>query len=192
MTPGPDDRGWFHVIVTAYGAWLPGDPRGFRTRHHREHVEGDYKNPPPPGLYDGLFARSKGLLKQGPVWFPPFWRPVIGGGLRDRLEQEGAQVLCVAVGWQHAHALAKMPPPPIPRYWVGLAKRHVTFRLHDLGWRGEVWGKRGKNVPVRDRKHQLNVFRYILRHAEQGAWVWDFRTRAGQPGQDGRDGQAPG
>jgi hypothetical protein len=29
-----------------YGTWLPGDPKGFRTRHHREHIEGDYKKPP--------------------------------------------------------------------------------------------------------------------------------------------------
>jgi hypothetical protein len=45
----PDDPSfaWFHAIITTYGAWLDGDARGFRTRHHREHVEGDYKNPPP-------------------------------------------------------------------------------------------------------------------------------------------------
>lgn len=186
----PDEPRWFHTIVTTYGAWLPGDPRGFRTRHHREHVEGDYKNPPPPGLYDGLLARSRGLLKQPPVFFPPVWRPLIGGAFRDRLEQEGAQVLCVAVAGQHVHALAKMPPPPVPRYWVGCGKKHVTFRLHALGWQGVVWGKRGKNVPIRDRRHQLNVFRYILRHTREGAWVWDFRTREAERGRDGQDGRA--
>jgi hypothetical protein len=40
-------RDWYHVTGSTYGAWLPGDPRGFRTRHHRQHVEGDYKDPPP-------------------------------------------------------------------------------------------------------------------------------------------------
>lgn len=178
---GRDEPRWFHVVVTAYGAWLPGDPRGFRTRHHRQHVEGDYKNPPPKGLYDERLARSRELLKQEPAVFSRLWRPIIGQGLRDRLEQEGALVLCVSVSGQHAHVLAKMPPPPIPRHWVGLAKRHVTFTLHALGYQGEVWGKRGKNVPVRDRAHQLNVFRYVLRHVEQGAWVWDFRERTPKP-----------
>jgi hypothetical protein len=33
---------WYHVIISTYGGWLHGDPRGFRTRHHRAHVEGDY------------------------------------------------------------------------------------------------------------------------------------------------------
>ncbi len=45
---------WFHRIGSAYGPWLPGDSRGWRSRHHREHVDGDCKNPPPPGMYDGL------------------------------------------------------------------------------------------------------------------------------------------
>jgi hypothetical protein len=26
-----------------------------------------------------------------------------------------------------------------------------------------------------DRQHQVNVFRYIRRHARKGAWVWTFR-----------------
>ena len=47
----PEDFSWYHVVLTTYGAWLPGDPRGFRTRHHREHVPGDYKAPPPVGMF---------------------------------------------------------------------------------------------------------------------------------------------
>src|SRR5437762_2019166 len=105
-----DTPRWFHVTAHTYGAWLYGDPRGFRTRHHREHVEGDYRNPPPPGTHDEGFARSKELLKQDPVVLPTEWRSIVGEGLRDRLKQEGAQVLCVSVSGQHAHLLAKMPP----------------------------------------------------------------------------------
>ena len=54
---------WFHCTVHTYGAWLHGSARGFRTRHHREHIEGDYKNPPPQGMYDDKLQRSKELLK---------------------------------------------------------------------------------------------------------------------------------
>jgi len=39
---------WFHIILIAYAEWLNGDRLGFRTHHHREHVEGDYKNPLSP------------------------------------------------------------------------------------------------------------------------------------------------
>jgi hypothetical protein len=168
MEPSPR---WFHVIVSTYGSWLPGDPRGFRTRHHREHVEGDYKNPPTPGIYDDRHARSRHLLKQPPVVFPAAVRPVVGVALHERLVQEGAEVICLSVGGQHAHVQARMPPAATD-HWVGLAKRHVTFVLRDRGWEGRVWGKRGKVTPIRDRPHQENVFHYIRRHAWEGAWVW--------------------
>src|SRR5947209_1153828 len=176
-----DERRWFHLIVTTYGAWLYGDPRGFRTRHHREHVEGDYKNPPPPGKYADKEARSRRLLKQPPVVIPAEWRQKIGEPLRDKLRTLGAMVLCVSVSGQHAHLLAKMPPGRIPRKWVGQAKKHAKFLANEAGWTGKLWAVGSKPEPVNDRKHQLNVFNYILRHAEQGAWVWDFRTEQQPP-----------
>src|SRR6266571_4906356 len=69
MSDGPW-HGWYHVMGHTYGSWLYGDPRGFRTRHHREHVEGDYKNPPPPGSYENLEQCSRASLKQAPVVIP--------------------------------------------------------------------------------------------------------------------------
>src|SRR5687768_3104336 len=177
-TDGPpqgEEFAWYHITVSTYGAWLPGDPRGFRTRHHREHVEGDYKNPPPAGKYRSQCERSKRLLKQPPVIIPADLRSVVGASLRDKLTTFGAWVLCLSVGGQHVHLLAKMPPGPVPRRWVGLAKRQATFALKDRGWVGKLWAIRGKVTPIRDRAHQENTFRYILAHAREGAWVWDFQ-----------------
>ena len=42
-------NGWYHVTANTYGTWLRGDPRGWRERHHRKHVEGDYQTRPVPG-----------------------------------------------------------------------------------------------------------------------------------------------
>ena len=39
---------WYHCVGSTYGSWLRGDPRGFSTFRHREHVEGDYRSPPIP------------------------------------------------------------------------------------------------------------------------------------------------
>src|SRR5438067_13048428 len=58
---------WYHITIHVYGSWLRGDPRGWRSRHHREHVDGDYKNPPPKGKYDNLYELSKALMKRDPV-----------------------------------------------------------------------------------------------------------------------------
>jgi hypothetical protein len=166
-----DNSRWFHLILTTYGSWLYGDHRGFRTRHHREHVEGDYKNPPPPGLYEAREERSRRSLKQPPVVLAPASREVVGRALKERLQGLGALVVCLAVAKRHAHVLVKMPREQV-RSWGGAAKRHAWFELRKHGWQGKLWGKRGRGVPVRDRAHQLNVYRYILAHAAQGAWTW--------------------
>lgn len=177
MCGSPDMEGmWFHFVETVYGAWLYGDARGFRTRHHREHIEGDYRNPPPPEKYAQKLERSLESLKQPPVVLTPEWRPVMGTAIRDKLQDLGAFVLCLAQGGQHLHALAKLPPGTDARIWMGLAKKHSWFEARDRGWKGKLWGKRGKELPVRTRSHQVNVYRYILKHAAQGAWVWVWKN----------------
>jgi len=171
-----DFRQWFHVILTVYGAWLSGDRRGFRSRHHREHIEGDYKNPPPPGKYATYERFSRRALKQEPVSLARDLRPTLGMALVEKLERNGALVVCVGVAAQHVHILTKMLPG-MQRAWPGHAKRHAWFVLRDHGWSGKLWGKRGKAIPIRDRRHQLNVYGYIMRHAAQGAWVWSILER---------------
>jgi hypothetical protein len=172
---------WFHITVHTYAAWLYGDARGFRTRHHREHVEGDYKNPPPAGKYAKELDASKKLMTQEAVSLDPEWRKIVGAALRDKLMALGAQVLCVSMGSTHAHILAKMPPGPTPRLWVGRAKAKASLVAKDHGWSGKLWGVRSKITPIRNRQHQLNTFGYILAHVDEGAWVWDFRD-ASDPG----------
>jgi hypothetical protein len=175
-----DNWYWYHFIATTYGAWLYGDSRGFRTRHHREHVEGDYKNPPPPGKYAEQERRSRESMPEDPVVLPVELRPVVGMAILERLRGLGAQVLVLSVSGQHIHGLARMPFGQ-PRRWLGLAKRHVWFVLRDHGWRGKLWGKRSKAIPIKDRPHQVNTFNYILRHVRQGAWIWSFRQEKQEP-----------
>ncbi|HEY1376116.1 MAG TPA: hypothetical protein VGF55_04950, partial [Gemmataceae bacterium] len=135
---------------------------------------GDYKSPPPPGQYADRERRSRESLKRPAVVFSREQRELVGMALRDKLQQIGAFVLCISVGGQHVHVLAKLPPG-VARAWMGKAKRHTWFELRDrCGWTAQMWGKRGKELPVRDRAHQLNVYGYILDHAKEGAWVWTW------------------
>src|SRR5258708_6579062 len=65
MPPWDD---WYHCMGNTYGTWLPGDHRGFRTRHRKRDVPYDYKHPPPRELYADLYKRSKELMKRAPVY----------------------------------------------------------------------------------------------------------------------------
>jgi hypothetical protein len=85
---------------------------------------------------------------------------------------EGAFVMCLAQAGQHLHLLAKLPPGANPRLGMGLGKKHSFFEAKDRGWKGKLWAKRGKELKIRDRRHQLNVYHYILGHEQEGAWIW--------------------
>src|SRR5436190_1293558 len=105
MSPWND---WYHCTLHTYGAWLRGDPRGWRSRNHREHVEGDYKHPPPRGIYDKQLQRSKDLMKRDPVEInhERIIRFVLAC-LLERLEEFQIPVAIGAFDGIHAHVLAQ-------------------------------------------------------------------------------------
>lgn len=183
-------NGWYHCMTNTYGTWLPGDPRGFRTRKHREHVQGDYKSPPPKGPYDDRHAHAKELLKRNPVVLSVEAREMAADAIRHALvDVHHIKVLAIAVGATHIHLLARFPAKQRPtdsirglrasdpvRHFVDIAKKESARQLSKAGLAepGGVWSKRGKIVPLKDRQHQLNVYRYIIGHKREGAVVWRF------------------
>lgn len=171
-------NGWYHVSSSTYGTWLRGDPRGWRARLHRAHVEGDYKNPPPQGTYDQLYQRSRRLLKKPPVRLDRVQRRIAAEAMVDRLRELGAEVIAASVDTVHYHILARFPDGRV-RQRVGLAKKHAWHLLHDRGMTGRAWAKRCHALPIADRQHQVNVYHYIASHAAQGACVWTFRDGVG-------------
>jgi hypothetical protein len=165
---------WYHCNGNTYGTWLRGDPRGFRERHHRRHVEGDYKNPPAPGTYERVLARSQQLLKRDPVHLDPGQQRAAAEALVTKLVDDGIQVLALTVDDHHFHLLARFPDHK-PRHWIGRAKMHAAMLLRDHGLKGGVWARSFRALPVNDRAHQVNVFRYIVGHRQRSAIVWTFR-----------------
>jgi hypothetical protein len=103
-------RNWYHCMGNTYGTWLPGDSRGFRARHHREHVEGDYKFPPPPGVYEAWLARSRSLMPRGAVMIPAALRPLACRLFGDALLFHGVELVELSMGGIHWHLLARFVP----------------------------------------------------------------------------------
>jgi hypothetical protein len=167
-------NGWYHVNGNTYGTWLPGDPRGWRERWHRRHVEGDYKDPPPAGIHEDLHERSRSLLAGEAVRLNRRQRRVALEGIVEKLLERGIEVLGASVDAIHYHILARFADDRV-RGPVGLAKKNASFLLGEHGLPGTVWARKCRALPVADRAHQLNVYRYILAHANKGACVWTFR-----------------
>lgn len=167
-------NGWYHVTVGTYGTWLPGDERGWRARHHRQHVDGDYKNPPAEGAYDRLRASSQSRLKSAPVVLTPDHRRVIGQAMVEGLARQNVEALCLSMGGEHCHLLARLDYSEI-RKIVGRAKLHAYHAVSAEVDRRRIWAKRSRALAITDRQHQKNVYNYILKHREDGAWVWSHR-----------------
>ncbi|MCC6909856.1 MAG: hypothetical protein IT430_18125 [Phycisphaerales bacterium] len=189
---------WYHCMGHTYGSWLRGDERGWRARHHREHVDGDYRRPPAAEAFASQRRLSRALLKRPPVVLSPAQREAACAAMGEKLIALDAQVVELCVGATHFHVLVRfanwqspgMAIPglcranslqdgrdPVPRHVMGMAKKHAAFALRDCGIVGGAWATRSKMEPVRSRAHQLEVVAYIRRHADEGAAIWSKLQR---------------
>lgn len=176
---------WFHCTGSTKGTWLRGDPRGWRARHHREHCEGDYKNPPPPGAYRELYELSKRLTKRKIV-LTPGQREFLCRAMAESLLYREVELIDLCIGAKHWHVLARFKSLDWrarpkeknrdPRHLMGLAKKRSARALSKAGLidEGGVWAVRCRPLPIRDRSHQLNVAKYIPDHKKKGAAVWSL------------------
>ena len=168
---------WYHCMGHTYGTWLPGDPRGFRTRHHREHVEGDYKNPPPKGMYIARHARAKVIMTREPVYLSIEQRVLIVRLLVESLQRRDIEVIVACVTDAHFHILARFHSHN-SRHVIGVAKKESSHYARQSGAAtlGGLWAVRTKSRPINSREHQLNTARYIFDHRHQGGAVWYKQT----------------
>ncbi len=177
-------RDWYHCIGNTYGIWLPGDPRGWRTREHRQHVDGDYKNPPPRGKYDKLHEHAQKLMQRDAVTLREDQQQIVLDVLTESLAFNEVPCVVISVSPTHAHVLArfvrgrrtsggKVIADP-PRHYFGIARKRASRRLSENGSipPGGLWSKRTTIVPITDRSHFENVVDYIQRHIQERAVIW--------------------
>ncbi|HAI11596.1 MAG TPA: hypothetical protein DCM28_07815 [Phycisphaerales bacterium] len=182
---------YYHCVGSTYGTWLRGDPRGFRTQRHMQHVDGDYKQPP-PDIYKPLFEYNKKNLKYPPVKLSQDQQRILCRAIVGSLQDDNALPVVLAIAVNHFHLLARftqMSPEliakhkshlladerdPSPRFYLGRARQVASFALaqQNLKPPSAVWASRPTCKPVRSREHQLAVARYIKAHVREGAAVW--------------------
>jgi len=173
---------WYHVMCNTYGTWLRGDPRGWRERHHRRHVEGDYKHPPGPGTWEATFAYSKSLMPRPPVALNENLAGIAIHAIVDCLLNDHVQVMVAALDDHHLHLVGKFPDHQ-PRVRLGWAKLAATRSVKswlenhpqpdlELATGEGLWGKRSAIRPIKGRAHQLRAIDYVADHEDEGATVW--------------------
>ena len=167
----PPWRDWYHVTGNTYGAWLPGDDRGWRTRHARTQPGAD-KAIPDFGR-DRLQKHVRERLRREPVILNPAARDLARETILSALLFHSIEVVVIVVTAVHFHILGRFPDQK-PRHWAGIAKKESARALSRdaLVLPGGTWAVRTHCNPISDRSHQMQVVRYILDHAAKGGAIW--------------------
>ncbi|MCE9529856.1 MAG: transposase, partial [Planctomycetes bacterium] len=163
----------WHIILSTWNSWLPGDVRGFRSSEHKIHSSGDYKNPPPVEEHAAL-RRYHDDRAGETILIPDECKQVAGEAIIEKLTKKKFRVLAVAVSTTHAHMLVELPTDIRKvRAIAGQCKTASSHAIRDQ-IPGRVWAGGGKPIRIDDPEHQRNVFYYILN--QENAWIWRFNA----------------
>jgi len=164
---------WVHAICNTRGSWLPGDPRGFRSRHHRIHNSGDYRTPPPAGEHHGLY-RSAQSRAAPMIRLSQQEQVIVANAFAAKLTAMDLMPSTLAIDEIHMHCLVRVGTCDA-KVLIGRAKQHASHAVHSLR-PGRIWSQGCHVVRVRDASHWESVRRYILDHAHKGALVLDMNS----------------
>jgi len=164
---------WRHLTFGTHNSWLPGDPRGFRDRHHKLHSSGDHRNPPPAGEYAKLNEHARQISGR-PVLLEQAHRQIVLRSIYEKLHQLDHRCVVAACCAMHVHVLVELPDdlPEIKKI-TGKLKRSASTAIRDQ-MPGRIWARGGNYEPVKNKAHQRAVYQYILRHRK--AWVWSYKS----------------
>ena|ERR1022692_4417093 len=166
-----DGMQWWHVIISTHNSWLPGDKRGFRSRDHKIHSSGDYKNPPPIEEHAGLRSFHE-QRSDGPTIIPTHLHETVGRAIVAKLTKGNYRILALSVSTTHSHMLVELPDGlEEARRIVGQCKSASSHAIR-AELPGRVWAFRGSCKRIKEREHHSNVYGYILN--QKDAWIWDF------------------
>ena len=196
----PPWDGWYHCMGNTYGTWLRGDERGWRARHHREHVDGDYKHRPPAGKYEAQKQQSLTTMKRPPVRLTAQQRRIVCDALVEKLLRDEVEVAACVVTATHFHLVARFPNykrpgmampglspgntakrgaasvDPAPRHYLGRAKKHASHILRAAGLTaaGCLRATPSELLPIDSQSHhQKLITRYLPDHApHEDAALW--------------------
>lgn len=188
---------WYHAIFSAYGYWLPNDPRGswsnfvyawelFRFGGPATKVteKRSYAHDP----HDAGFRRAtKECLKYRPARFDASCRDSIAGGFVSACNEFGLCIHACAIGFDHVHlVVARNADRPVEQI-VAVLKSRATRQMkqdytHPMLSYPDCptpWSKSCWKVFINDERQLHSAIAYVTRHPEKEGLApqrWSFIT----------------
>ncbi len=158
-------------MIGTYCSWLPGDERGFRSKHHKIHSSGDYKHPPPPDEHAGLGTYHRGRHPKH-VEIPYAYREQVAQTIAQTLRDLGFVVLIVSVSAKHGHLLAELPVDLSTFNQVIGKCKNKSSRMLKSVLPGRVWARGDKHILVTSRMQRKRTYLYLRDDQGPGAKCW--------------------
>jgi len=157
------DRHWL-LSWTTYGAWLPGDRRGFVSEVRDDGVKALHNTPHTPCDADmpALQAYAASIMTAGAVRLDVAQARAVAEQLRETAAHRGWRLLALAVMANHVHVMVGVLGDPDPEKLLGDFKAWATRRLN-AGWgrRERWWTQSGSRRPKRTAESVRRAVEYV-------------------------------
>lgn len=161
----------YHLIFTAYGWWLPNDPRGSSSHEIRvEHVDalgahhyGRKRVQPLPRELRAFYDNAQKVLKHERLPFEESDRQMIAEAFDDTIRQRGYTCYAAAIMPDHIHLLIRKHRDQA-EVMLETLQEHSRLCLRERHVRGPehpVWGGPGWKVFQFHREDVIRTIRYI-------------------------------
>jgi hypothetical protein len=181
---------WYHLILTAYGFWLPNDPRGswsdfvgaWELYKFGKATKTSKKRSLAHDPHDADLRRAtKRALKYPPVRFDDAQRSAIGAGFGNAIEEARYVVHAGCIGHDHAHLVVERHArriEDVARHLKSKATMALSrANLHPLAGKHTPWFEGEWNVFINDVDQLRAAIAYVERHPEKEGlprqlWSW--------------------
>lgn len=171
----------YHVVITAYGFWLPNDPRGswsdfvgsWELFHFGPATKIDTRQSVADVSHDYQARKlAKQELKYPLVCFDGYQARAIGDGFAQAVEESQYQIYACAILPEHSHLVVGRHDRKIEKIVAHLKSkatfslqkenRHPLFNFQDRHGRvPSPWAEKGWNVYLNTEKDIERAIRYV-------------------------------
>jgi REP element-mobilizing transposase RayT len=180
---------WYHAIFTAYGFWLPNDPRGSWSdfvgawelyKFGGSATKTDTRRSVAGVDHDHRFRQdTKRSLKYPPVRFDEQQRELIGAGIAQACAEAGIGLHALTIGYDHVHAVVPRHARTIEQIvqhfksratkQMNAAGLHPLARFADAKGTPTPWAEGCWQVFINDEQQLRAAIEYVERHpAKEG------------------------
>ena len=180
----------YHLIWTAYGYWLPNDPRGSTSKTIASDViaqlgtlhYGRKKVQPASREIREFQNRSRGVLKHALLKFKPSEFSIIADSLAEAIQKQNYTCYACAIMPDHIHMIFRKHKHRAEEMLENL-QASTRLRLRNTGLRStghSIWGGPGWKVFLDTPDAIRRTIRYIERNPPQWrlpSQQWPFVTK---------------